>query len=704
MPIKYDDDGRIKRPGKKIEFDAAMLANYAHCIQDVKFFAETFYYVVHQITGAQLIKLRDYQEEILDSFQNNRLNILMAARQCGKTTCSAIYLLWFCCFQKDKTVAILANKASTAIAILDEIKFACERLPEYIKPGVIEYNKQTVEFDNGCKIIARATSKDALRGESAALIFLDEFAFLPGTLADEFWASNLPVISTGGKCIVVSTPNGTGNLFYKLWKDSSSPDSDFPFVPLIVNWRRVPGRDEAWEKEMRQMLGNIRFEQEFNCLWPSTLIKLKHKTTGKSQYIALEEIYVKNLNKDSLTITYIQDYYIKTENGWEDFVGLKKSKNKMDCLSLKTEKNKNLIATYDHEVFSNGHLVKMKELKVGDFIDTKDGKEKIKTITYKGKEYVYDVLEVNNKEHSFYANDIKTHNCQFQGSSITLIDAEYIINHLHKREPEWVPDEWSKVWKRPKLGHKYVISCDVGGGVGSDFSIINVFDVTGYEQGHVSEQVAIWRCNTLPPTRMAEYVYNSAKYWNDAYVIIEINPGGYGDDVCAELFNEYEYENLYYDIERGEYGVLSTKSTKPRSCQFFKDDLERGKIMLYDEETIDEIGYFEEVRAGVFKAKDGKNLFDDCVMTCIWFSYFLHSPFFEGEMYEWQQKNIKEENPELWHKLNRVDNNDDPIINEADPEMEDAFESFLRADADENDPDNWLLDSEVSRYQAYNDY
>jgi hypothetical protein len=291
MPIKYDDDGRIKRPGKKIQFDAAMLANYAQCIQDVKFFAENFYYVVHQVTGAQLISLRDYQEGILSNFQDHRLNILMAARQVGKTTCSAIYLLWFACFQKDKTVAILANKASTAVAILDEIKFAYERLPEYLKPGVIEYNKGTVEFDNGCKILARATSKDALRGESAALIFLDEFAFVPNNLADEFWASNLPVISTGGKCIVVSTPNGTGNLFYNLWKDASNDSADFPFVPYKVDWRQVPGRDESWEKEMRQMLGNIRFNQEFNCFWPDTVINIRHKVTGEVRSVTLEDLY-----------------------------------------------------------------------------------------------------------------------------------------------------------------------------------------------------------------------------------------------------------------------------------------------------------------------------------------------------------------------------------------------------------------------------
>lgn len=171
MPIKYDDKGLIKRPDKAVPITQEMLLEYAQCVQSVIYFAEHYYYVVHQVEGSQLIRLRDYQKNVLENFQMNRLNLLMSARQTGKTVCAAIFLLWFSCFQKDKTVAILANKAATAKSILEEIKFAYEKLPEWLKPGVKEYNALSVEFDNGCKIIARATSKDALRGESCALIF-----------------------------------------------------------------------------------------------------------------------------------------------------------------------------------------------------------------------------------------------------------------------------------------------------------------------------------------------------------------------------------------------------------------------------------------------------------------------------------------------------------------------------------------------------
>jgi hypothetical protein len=437
---------------------------------------------------------------------------------------------------------------------------------------------------------------------------------------------------------------------------------------------------------------------------PSNLA-IVHGKINSSKNSMNEDEYLKSdrfkTYMETFVIAAFEDYEIETENGWVEFEGLKKSDVKKAGICLTTNCDKTITTTFDHEIFSGDKTIQMKDLQVGDIIDTIDGPEKIVSIEYKGKEYVYDVLEVDNDEHSFYANGIKTHNCQFQGSSITLIEAEYIIKHLNKKEPLWMPDEWTKMWAQSKPGHKYAISVDVGGGVGSDFSIINVFDVTGALAGMAHEQVAIWRCNTLPPTQMAEYIYNSAKYWNDAYVIIEVNPGGYGDDVCASMFNDYEYENLFFDVQRGEYGVLATRSTKPKACQHFKADLEGGHIILNDDQTIDEIGYFEEVREGVFKGKEGKNLYDDCVMSCIWFSYFLHSDFFEGEKYEWQEKDMLQNDPELWYRMNKTNPQETPLQEaEGDPEMEEAWDAFLAADAEAHDPDGWLLDSEVRDFQS----
>jgi hypothetical protein len=214
-----------------------------------------------------------------------------------------------------------------------------------------------------------------------------------------------------------------------------------------------------------------------------------------------------------------------------------------------------------------------------------------------------------------------------------------------------------------------------------------------------AEQVAIWRCNTIPPTPFTEYVYSAATYWNDAYVIIEVNPGGYGDDVCKDLFENKGYENIFYDIENKRYGVLSSKATKPRAAKWFKEDLENGYIILKDEQTIDELGYFEEASPGVFKAKVGRNLTDDCVMSSLWLSYFLHSTYFDGEKFDWTNKELKEQNPEEWYKQNEVSPSEMPL-NEVrkTSEEEDAWEGFLAADQESHDPDNWLEFDEMRKY------
>jgi hypothetical protein len=262
------------------------------------------------------------------------------------------------------------------------------------------------------------------------------------------------------------------------------------------------------------------------------------------------------------------------------------------------------------------------------------------------------------------------------------------------------PDEFTNMWKSSEPGRKYAISCDIGGGIGSDFTIMNVFDITNTHKGEPSEQVAIWRCNSLPPTKMAEYILKSAKYWNNAYVIVEVNPGGYGDDVVKSLFDDYAYENLFFDIDRKEYGVLATKATKPKAAQWFKDDLEGGKVILYDKQTIDEIGYFEEIRENVFKAKQGRNLTDDCVMSCIWFSYFLHSQFFEGEKYDAANKDTKKANLEEWVRQHDIAPNEvtvEDMMTEEDQLMQDALEIMIADEEAEHDPDNWLFNSEMRR-------
>lgn len=539
MPIRYDEKGAIKRPDKKIAYDQTMLMTYMKCAKHIEYFAENFYYIIAK-NGKELIKLRPYQKHMLETFQKELNIIIISARQSGKTTTIGVYALWYAMYNKDKTIAVLANKADTAKSILLEIKEAYESLPEYLKPGIKEYNAYSVIFDNGCKILAKATSPNALRGESVHLLLLDEFAFVEQHIADAFFTSNYPTLSaTNGQCIIVSTPNGTGNLYYDLWQKAQRKENTF--CPIKVDWWEVEGRDDAWKESMIKNMGVIRFNQEF-------------------------------------------------------------------------------------------------------------------------------------------AN-------KFSGSTITLIDADFIIKNLKSKEPIQRPDEYTKIWSMPQPGRKYLIAIDTAGGVGSDFSVMNVFDITDCPN-QAAIQVAAYRRNTITPPAFAEVVYDSAIVWNNAYVIGEIN--GLSNEVLTRLF-DMDYENIYYDYEDETYGIFSDRASKPKAAMWFKEELENDRMTIYDSQTMDEIGYFEEIKPGVYKAKSGRNNHDDMVMTCIWTALFLKSQYFLDEKEEWGKIALLDTE---WDITNAP-------LDGVRTEEEDSLEAFLTNAKQETseDNENWLNDDEQQSYR-----
>lgn len=291
MPLDYSKPG-MKKPGAVHEWTPEEQIEFMRCAQDVVYFAENYVHIVHPVTGRQLIKLHDYQKRMLKNFQANRFNVVLSARQIGKTTCSAIYLLWFAMFNPDKKVAILANKQNTAAKIVSDIKMAYLEMPDFVKPGIEKFDALGITFDTGSAIFASATSEDAIRGHAIALLFLDEFAFVPENVADEFWASNYPTISTGGSCIIVSTPNGTGGLYYDIWRKANLPEgheAKSAFVPYKVNWWEVPGRDDQWKKETISNIGKVRFAQEYGCVLRENRINVCYN--GKKYQVNIGDLY-----------------------------------------------------------------------------------------------------------------------------------------------------------------------------------------------------------------------------------------------------------------------------------------------------------------------------------------------------------------------------------------------------------------------------
>jgi hypothetical protein len=424
------------------------------------------------------------------------------------TTCSCIYLLWYAIFNDDQEIAILANKQDTAADILNDIKVAYEQLPPFLKPGVKKYDNLSVHFDNGTKIFAKATSPDALRGYSVNLLFLDEFAFVEQNIADKFWASNLPTISTTeGSVIVVSTPNGAVGLFYDLWKRANAQQEDETtgdvWVPTKIHWSEHPDRDDTWKESMLNSMSKVQFAQEFEV--------------------------------------------------------------------------------------------------------------------------------------------------SFTGSTYTLIDGD-ILSTLHHKEPAFYPDEGYYIWKRPEKGHLYAIGADTAKGANTDFHVLNIFDVTWFASGGRIEQVAMFRRNDISVFDFTDKIPQIAHDWNDAVLIIENNDLGHA--VVHEVYYTHSYENTFYNHEKGEYGINSNKKTKPKALNYFKEDVESGKMIINSEAMIRELTYYEEVRTGIFQARKGREYHDDTVASGYWVSYLLRTPYWI-DFYEYWTKN---NNPNSKELQNIVDN------------------------------------------------
>jgi hypothetical protein len=245
-------------------------------------------------SGVQLVKdaggLRDFQEEILISFKNNKYNILMASRQTGKSVTSAIYILWFLLFHAEKTALIVADNFTTTRELIDKFRIGLDNLPFFMKPGIKHVNSGNIKFDNDSRIVARTTTKKSGIGLSVNLLYMDEFAHINESNLNDFYKAILPTITAdpNAKVIITSTPNGK-NKFYDIWSDAVAGLSDY--VPLRVDWWQVGGRDEAWKQAVIANLGSVEdFNQEYGLQFFSSdqlllnSIELKRLYNIKSNY------------------------------------------------------------------------------------------------------------------------------------------------------------------------------------------------------------------------------------------------------------------------------------------------------------------------------------------------------------------------------------------------------------------------------------
>lgn len=279
----------VKRDGVAHNYTRHELEEYAKCMKDPSYFAKNYCKIIHLDRGLVNFDLYPYQEKMFDHFNNNRFSIVLACRQSGKSISSVAYLLWFACFNPEKTIAILANKGATAQEMLGRVHLMLENLPFFLQPGCKALNKRSIEFSNNSRIVSAATSGSSIRGMSVNLLYLDEFAFVER--AADFYTSTYPVVSSGKdtKIIVTSTANGIGNMFHKLWEGATQRVNEF--VPFRVDWWDVPGRDEEWKEKTISNTSQLQFDQEFgntffgtgNTLIPAHILleqqAVQHKNT-----------------------------------------------------------------------------------------------------------------------------------------------------------------------------------------------------------------------------------------------------------------------------------------------------------------------------------------------------------------------------------------------------------------------------------------
>jgi len=265
--------GNKKLPKSTAEFDwtPKMVNELKKCKRNILFFAENFFYIVNLDRGKEKIKLFKCQKRVLRSLRDHRFVALLASRQIGKTTLMTIYCLWIACFEDDQRILIVANKEQTAKNIFKRVRLAYEMLPNYLKPGVVEYGQTSLVLSNGSSIGISTTSSDAGRGDSCNVLVLDELAFIDNHLVDPFWKSVFPIISSSkkSKIFIASTPNGSDNLFHKLYTNADKGVSNWKAER--VDWWEIPGRDEAWKDDTIKALGSMEaFNQEFGNVFIQT--------------------------------------------------------------------------------------------------------------------------------------------------------------------------------------------------------------------------------------------------------------------------------------------------------------------------------------------------------------------------------------------------------------------------------------------------
>ena len=298
---KIDEQQLVKTPHKKSSYTEQQILEFARCADPVagpQYFLDNYFYIQHPVKGKMLYHPFEYQKRLIDTYHCHRFSIALMPRQTGKSTSAAGYLLWYAMFVPDSTILIAAHKYTGAQEIMQRVRYAYELCPDHIRAGCTSYNKGSLEFENGSRIVSQTTTETTGRGMSITLLYCDEFAFVRPTIAKEFWTSISPTLSTGGKAIITSTPNSDEDQFALIWKGANKCVDEFGnrtelgingFRSFQASWQEHPDRDDQWKIEEIGRIGEERFRREHGCLGAMTSITVKWPT-GDIKQISITEL------------------------------------------------------------------------------------------------------------------------------------------------------------------------------------------------------------------------------------------------------------------------------------------------------------------------------------------------------------------------------------------------------------------------------
>jgi hypothetical protein len=615
----------IKRSGISFRMIAEEQQEYIRCALDIHHFTEKYCKTKREDGSVGAIKLRDYQEEMLDSFVNNRFSILMASRQVGKTVSSAIFILHTILFNNDKNVMIVANKGDTAVEIVDKVKSIYSLLPFFLKPGVKTWNQKSLTFDNGCRIKTSARTKTPAIGFTIDLLYLDEFAHIPSNIIEPYYTAAFPTVSAvqNSKIIITSTPNGM-NLFHRLLTDAERPDGDSQknnYKPMRVYWYQVPGRFVTYIRLNAHKMHEYGVTAE-------EIIQLCDERFGNITKVFMEfnvdiqKDVINIFNNDKCTDEMVKSLQFIDKNGYETSI--------LSIAELTTWKDEAVKDIGGEDAFNqeyglrfiNGSKSLLNESLIEDLL--------------KGKKH-YEFQELDElKKLRFSYQDLK-----------------------------WADDEDAFIPIRRKE-YKIVMSVDISEGLGQDYSIINIFKVNEKPTELIEEQkfryksltdfyrleqIAIFRNNFVSVKQLSELLYLIAfEYFNPENVKIVLELNNYGNTLLAEMPHVFDGNNQYgssifvrykHRIDSTEEKVgLKVGDNKNMMVKDYQELMQNKGIIVTNEDNIREITTFVKhvtTSGNIRYAADVGH--DDTVMTLVNMTSIFQKNEFKEMVEEYGNKN-----------------------------------------------------------------